>query len=100
MSAHTDTTLAFASIAVADLSRVSGGAGQTFQDFANSERDRIAPAYRNVVCTGASVKGGEQLAQGLWNDATDGEKIAAAGALRGLCMASPRLPSQAPAKPF
>jgi hypothetical protein len=100
MSAHLETTLALASIAAADLVHVAGGAGQTFQDFTNSERDRVMPAYRNVVCTGAGVKGGEKLADGLWNNATDAEKIAAANALRGLCLGNTRLPSQAPATPF
>ena len=100
MSAHSETTLALASIATTDLARVAGGAGQSFKQFTDAERARIMPAYKNVVCTGAGVKGGEQLALGLWKDASDKEKILSAGALKGLCLSNDRLPSQAPATPF
>lgn len=102
MSVHTATTLAFATIAATDLARVGGGAGQqqTFQQFTNAERDRVMSAYRNVVATSAGIKGGPQLATGLWKDASDKEKIAAANALRQLVLSNPRLPSAAPASPF
>lgn len=103
MSAHTATSLAFASIAVTDLARVAGGAAQpqqTFQQFTDAERARIMPAYRNVVATGAGIKGGPQLAEGLWKNATAKEQIAAANALRELVLSNPRLPTAAPATPF
>ena len=101
MSVHTATAHALASIATTDLARVTGGAAQqTFQQFTDAERERVMPAYKNVVATSAGIKGGPQLALGLWKDATDKEKIAAAGALRALVLSNPRLPSAAPASPF
>ena len=92
-------------ISIADLARVSGGAGQTpspsFDSYANRERAAVAPAYKQVVCTGAGVKGAPDLAKGVYGPgASDADKIRGAEMLKQYCLGGAQLPAAAPKSPF
>ena len=91
----------FFSISITDLAEVSGGQNQTFDAFADSERARVAPAYKQIVCTGAGVKGGPDLAKGVYGaSAPDADKVRAAEMLKSYCMGGSQLPAAAPKQPF
>ncbi len=84
-----------------DLSSIIGGAGQSFQDFTSDQRAKIADPYRQVVCTTAGIKGGPELAAGMYGaGASDGDKIRAAEVLNKYCQGGAQLPAQAPKSPF
>jgi len=94
-------SITFASISFSDLDLVSGGAGQTFDAYSAGERNRVAPEYKTIVCTGAGVKGAPDLAKGVYGAAaTDSDKIRAAEMLKGYCNGGSSLPAQAPKTPF
>jgi len=94
------------SISIADLGRVYGGAGQTpapsgFDAYANKERARVAEPYKQVVCTGAGVKGAPDLAKGVYGPgASDVDKIRGAEMLKQFCLGGSQLPAAAPKTPF
>jgi|HubBroStandDraft_6_1064221.scaffolds.fasta_scaffold84981_4 hypothetical protein len=89
------------SISSSDLDLVSGGAGQTFDAYSASERTRVAPEYKTIVCTGAGVKGAPDLAKGVYGAAaTDSDKIRGAEMLKSYCNGGSGLPAQAPKTPF
>jgi hypothetical protein len=92
----------FASVSTVELARVSGGEGPSaFDAFADRERARIADPYKQIVCTGAGVKGGPDLAKGVYGpNASDADKIRAAETLKGYCLGGSHLPSAAPRTPF
>lgn len=90
-------------IANEDLARVSGGAQpSTWDAYVRSQRQAVAPAYKNVVCTAAGVKGGKQFATEVYGaDRTNsGDMIRAAQTLKEVCMGGARLPDAAPQSPF
>lgn len=90
-------------ISLSDLSSITGGAGtgQSFGDFTNSERARISEPYRQVVCTTAGIKGGPDLATGIYGaGASDADKIRAAGVINQYCQGGAQLPAAAPKAPF
>jgi hypothetical protein len=94
-------------VSTADLGRVSGGAGasspapSSFDAYANKERASIAPAYKQIVCAGAGVKGAPDLAKGVYGaGASDADKIRGAEMLKAYCMGGAQLPSAAPKTPF
>lgn len=93
----------FVSLSSTDLSRVSGGEGgaSAFDAYADKERARVADPYKQIVCAGAGVKGGPDLAKGVYGaGASDTDKIRAAETLRGYCLGGAHLPSAAPKTPF
>ena len=85
-----------------DLATVSGGEGaSSFESFADKERASIAPAYRQIVCTGAGVKGGQELAKGVYGQgASVNDQVRAAEVLKSYCMGGSQLPAAAPKTPF
>ena len=88
-------------LSITDLSNVTGGAGQSFQDFTSEQRAKIADPYRQVVCTTAGIKGGPDLASGMYGaGASDSDKIRAADVLNKYCQGGAQLPAQAPKSPF
>jgi len=91
-------------VSLEDLDRVSGGAQNQpsgFDAYANKERAAVAPAYKQVVCTGAGVKGAPDLAKGVYGaGASDADKIRGAEMLKAYCMGGAQLPSAAPKTPF
>jgi hypothetical protein len=97
-----ETMSTFASISTTDLVHVSGGAdASAFDAFADKERARIADPYKQIVCTGAGVKGGPDLAKGVYGaGASDTDKIRAAEMLKGYCQGGAQLPAAAPKTPF
>jgi len=93
----------FVSVSTTDLARVSGGEGgaSNFDAYADRERARVADPYKQIVCAGAGVKGGPDLAKGVYGaGASDADKIRAAETLRGYCLGGAHLPSAAPKTPF
>ena len=90
------------SISTSDLARVSGGASQTWDSYVKGQRAAIAPAYKQVVCAGAGVKGGPEMATQVYgaDRTTEGDKIRAAQTLKGICLGGSRLPEAAPQSPF
>ena len=78
------------------------GGGSAWDSFVKSQRTAVAPAYRNVVCTTAGIKGGPELATQVYgaDRTTGGDKIRAAETIRGVCMGGSRLPDAAPPSPF
>jgi len=91
------------SINPSDLARVSGGASQkTWNAYVQGQRAAIAPAYKQVVCSGAGVTGGPQMATQVYgaDRTTDADKIRAAETLKGICLGGSRLPEAAPQSPF
>jgi hypothetical protein len=83
-----------------DLANVAGGEG-TFGDYTANQRQKIADPYRQVVCTTAGIKGGPDLATGMYGaGASDGDKIRAAEVLNKYCLGGAQLPAQAPKSPF
>ena len=94
-------TESFLSISITDLTLVSGGQSPTFDEFANGERARVAAPYKQIVCAGAGVKGGPDLAKGVYGaSAPDADKIRAAKMLDAYCAGGAQLPSAAPKTPF
>lgn len=88
-------------LSLSDLSSVTGGAGQSFQDFTNDQRSKIADPYRQVVCTTAGIKGAPDLASGMYGaGASDADKIRAAEVINRYCQGGAQLPTQAPKSPF
>ena len=90
-------------IANEDLARVSGGAQPaTWDAYVRSQRQAVAPAYKNVVCTAAGVKGGKQFATEVYgaNRTNGADMIRAAETLKSVCMGGDRLPDAAPQAPF
>jgi hypothetical protein len=85
-----------------DLVTVAGGqAAPSFSDFTNNQRAKIAEPYRQVVCTAAGIKGGPDLASGVYGaGASDTDKIRAAETLNKYCLGGASLPAQAPKSPF
>lgn len=97
-SSLTDT---FISLSSTELVTVAGGEGGTFDAFADRERARVSDQYKSIVCAGAGVKGGQELAKGVYGpNASDTDKIRAAEVLKGYCMGGAQLPSAAPKTPF
>jgi hypothetical protein len=84
-----------------DLEHVCGG-GAAWDAHVKSERSRVAGSYKDIVCAGAGVKGGPQLATQVYGSArtTGGDMVRAAKTLRTVCMGGSRLPEQAPPHPF
>ncbi|HTL32916.1 MAG TPA: hypothetical protein VL326_07320 [Kofleriaceae bacterium] len=90
----------FVSLSSSDLSSVSGGEG-AFDAFADKERARVADQYKQIVCTGAGVKGGQDLAKGVYGaNASDTDKIRGAELLKSYCLGGSQLPAAAPKTPF
>ncbi|HUS29866.1 MAG TPA: hypothetical protein VMZ53_15280 [Kofleriaceae bacterium] len=93
-------TDSFITLSSSDLNTVSGGEGG-FDAFADRERARIAEPYKQIVCAGAGVKGGQELAKGVYGpNATDTDKIRAAEVLKSYCLGGAQLPAAAPKTPF
>ena len=87
-------------ISISDLASVSGGEG-AFDAFADKERARVSDQYKQIVCTGAGVKGGQELAKGVYGpNASDTDKIRAAEVLKSYCLGGAQLPAAAPKTPF
>ena len=88
-------------ISTTDLALVSGGNENAFETFANSERARIAEPYKQIVCAGAGIKGGPDLAKGIYGaNVPDAEKVRAAKMLQTYCQGGAQLPAAAPKSPF
>ena len=78
-----------------------GSADNTFDEFANSERARVAEPYKQIVCAGAGIKGGPDLAKGVYGANTgDADKVRAAKMLQAYCQGGAQLPAAAPKTPF
>lgn len=87
-------------LSLLDLSSATGGA-QTFQDYTADQRAKVADPYRQVVCTTAGIKGGPDLATGMYGQgAADADKIRAAEVINKYCLGGASLPAQAPKSPF
>jgi hypothetical protein len=95
-------TESFTSISTTDLSLVSGGQNAgTFDAFVESERAAVADPYKKIVCKGAGVKGGPDLAKGVYGaNVGDTDKIRGAKMLDAYCQGGAQLPSAAPKSPF
>ena len=88
-------------IAIADLATVSGGQNATFNDYTDTQRAKVADAYKQVVCTTAGIKGAPDLAKGVYGaGASDTDKIRGAEMLKSYCNGGVALPAQAPKSPF
>lgn len=91
----------FITISTTDLDTTTGGAGQTFQQYTDAQRQKVADPYRQVVCTTAAVKGGPDLAKGMYGaNATDADRIRGAEMVNKYCLGGAQLPAQAPKSPF
>lgn len=91
------------SLSITDLAHVSGGEGDasSFDAYTAKERARVADPYKQIVCAGAGVKGGPELAKGVYGaNASDVDKIRAAETLRAYCLGGSQLPAAAPKSPF
>jgi hypothetical protein len=89
------------SIDTAALATISGGQGASFSDYTNGQRNKVADAYRTVVCTTAGIKGAPDLAKGVYGaGASDSDKIRASEMLNKYCQGGAQLPAQAPKSPF
>ena len=98
MSTITET---FVSLSSTDLATVSGGEGaSSFESFADKERASIAPAYRQIVCTTAGIKGGPSSRGRVWPGRVGRHKIRAAEILKSYCIGGSTLPAAAPKSPF
>lgn len=88
-------------ISSTDLARVAGG-GSSWDSYVKGKRSAVAPAYRQVVCTTAGVKGGREFATQVYGAerTTNADMIRGAETIKGVCMGGERLPSAAPASPF
>jgi hypothetical protein len=86
------------------LDRVSGGVARppTWADYVRGQRSAVAGDYKTIVCAGAGVKGGPQMATEVYgaDRTTDFDKINAAKTLRGICTGGSSLPAAAPPSPF
>lgn len=92
---------AITTLSTLDLATVTGGQGSTFQDYTDTQRTKVADAYRQVVCTTAGIKGAPDLAKGMYGaGASDTDKIRAADVLNRYCQGGAQLPAQAPKSPF
>ena len=88
-------------LTASDLVTATGGAGQTFQQYTDAQRDKVADPYRQVVCTTAGIKGGPDLAKGMYGaNASDADRIRGAEMVNKYCMSGAQLPAQAPKSPF
>ena len=90
-------------LTVVELSTVTGGqaASSSFSEYTSGQRAKIAEPYRQVVCTTAGIKGGPDLATGVYGaGASDADKIRAAETLNKYCLGGATLPAQAPKSPF
>jgi hypothetical protein len=92
----------FTTIASLELDAVTGGAQSSWDAYVKGQRAAVAAPYKNVVCTGAGVKGGREFATQVYGKdrATGADMIRAAETLKGVCMGGKRLPIQAPPSPF
>jgi hypothetical protein len=94
----------FSIITTVELEGVSGGAAaaKTWNAYVASQRAAVAPQYKDIVCAGAGVKGGDQFATQVYgaDRTTDADKIRAAQTLKGVCLGGDRLPEAAPQTPF
>jgi len=83
------------------LDAVCGG-GASWDAYVKSQRQGLAPAYKNIVCTAAGVKGGREFATQVYGkDRTTGaDMIRAAETLKSVCLGGAHLPEQAPPSPF
>jgi hypothetical protein len=94
----------FIAISVDELAHATGGAakGSSWDAYVNSQRAAVAPAYKQVVCAAAGVKGGPEFATQVYGKdrTTGGDMIRAAETLKGVCMGGARLPAAAPESPF
>jgi len=88
-------------ISISDLALVVGG-GTAWDSYVNSQRAKVAPSYRSVVCTAAGVKGGPEMATQTYgaDRTTNADKIRAAETIKGVCLGGARLPEAAPQSPF
>ncbi len=93
---------AIGSLSIIDLSTVTGGASApSFNDYTKDQRAKVAGAYRQVVCTTAGIKGGPELAKGVYGAGASGsDQIRAAEMLSKYCQSGTGLPTQAPKSPF
>jgi hypothetical protein len=93
---------AITTIATIDLATVTGGqAASSFQDYTDTQRSKVADAYKQVVCTTAGIKGAPDLAKGVYGaGASDADKIRGAEMLNRYCQGGAQLPAQAPKSPF
>jgi hypothetical protein len=88
-------------ISIDDLAHVCGGAA-AWDAYVKEQRGAVAAPYKDIVCTGAGVKGGPQFAEQVYgaNRTTGNDMVRAAKALRNVCIGGRRLPSAAPQTPF
>jgi hypothetical protein len=88
-------------LSLTDLECVTGGAAQTYDQYAGGLKDSLKQQYKNLVCDGAGLKGGGELASQVYGKgASDGDKIRASQLLTKYCQGGSKLPSAAPAFPF
>jgi len=88
-------------ISTDDLEKVCGG-NSAWDSFVKEERAAVAAPYKDIVCSGAGIKGGPQFAQQVYgpNRTTPQDMIRAAKSLRSVCIGARRLPEAAPPSPF
>ncbi len=95
--------LAMETLAIAQLTSITGGAGKTqsYDSFAKDLKDGLRDDYKSLVCKGAGLKGGTELAGQVYGDkASDADKIRASEMLTKYCNGGANLPAAAPAFPF
>ncbi|MFT3691660.1 MAG: hypothetical protein QM831_00880 [Kofleriaceae bacterium] len=84
-----------------ELSLIAGGAGQSYDGFAKDLKNDLRADYKSLVCKGAGLKGGTELASQVYGDkASDADKIRASEMLTKYCNGGANLPAAAPAFPF
>ncbi len=88
-------------LSITELAGACGG-GASWDAYVKSQRGKVAPAYKQVVCTAAGVKGGDQLASGVYgaDRTTDADRIRGAESIKGVCLGGSSLPAAAPQSPF
>ena len=91
-------------LSLTELETVTGGAStsSSWDAYVKSQRASIAPQYKQVVCTGAGVKGGREFATQVYGKdrTTSADMIRAAQTLKEVCMGGSHLPEAAPQSPF
>ena len=91
----------FDTLDITQLSSITGGAS-AWDAYVKSQRKQVAPAFKQVVCTTAGIKGGPEMATQVYGKerANQNDMIRASETLRGICLGGERLPEAAPQSPF
>jgi hypothetical protein len=93
-------------LSLTDLETVTGGAtaastSSPFSQFKGNLTDSLRGKYKDLVCGGAGLEGGEEFATKVYGpNATSADRVRATQMITKFCNDGKNLPAAAPAFPF